>query len=62
VAFFQELELYRDDLLDKPAMLVVNKMDVAEAQFKYDEVKDKLRHLSGKLPTLLNLHAACDHL
>jgi GTPase involved in cell partitioning and DNA repair len=62
VAFFQELELYRDDLLDKPAMLVVNKMDVAEAQFKYDEVKDQLRHLSGKFPTLLNLHAACDHL
>lgn len=42
----KELELYRDDLLDKPAMLVVNKMDVAEAQSKYDEVKDKLRHLS----------------
>ncbi|PNF37440.1 GTP-binding protein 10 [Cryptotermes secundus] len=42
----KELELYRDDLLDKPAMLVVNKMDVAEAQFKYDEVKDKLRYLA----------------
>lgn len=44
-------------------MLVVNKMDVAEAQFKYDEVKDKLRHLSGKFLTLLNLQAAfrfCD--
>ncbi|XP_021930492.1 GTP-binding protein 10 homolog isoform X3 [Zootermopsis nevadensis] len=42
----KELELYQDDLLDKPAMLVINKMDVTEAQFKYDEVKDKLRHLA----------------
>lgn len=43
----KELELYRDDLLDKPAMLVVNKMDVAGAQLKYDEVKDKLRNLAN---------------
>jgi hypothetical protein len=28
-------------------MLAVNKMDVPGAQFKYDEVKDKLRHLAG---------------
>jgi hypothetical protein len=51
----QELELYRDDLLDKPAMLVVNKMDVAEAQFKYDEVKDKLKHLLGECFTFMIL-------
>jgi len=36
-------------------MLVVNKMDVAEAQFKYDEVKDKLKHLLGECFTFMIL-------
>lgn len=34
-------------------------MDVAGAEFKYDEMKEKLRHLSGKFLTLVNPHAAC---
>ncbi|XP_069690664.1 GTP-binding protein 10 homolog isoform X2 [Periplaneta americana] len=42
----KELELYRDDLLDKPAMLVINKMDLDGACDKYEEIKDKLRNLA----------------
>jgi hypothetical protein len=40
-------------------MLVINKMDVAEAQLKYDEVKDKLKHLAGKCFSLPNVKAVC---
>ncbi|PSN39091.1 GTP-binding protein 10 [Blattella germanica] len=40
-----ELELYKDELLNKPAMLVVSKMDLRGAQHKYDEIKDQLKHL-----------------
>ena len=46
---FQELELYKDELLNKPAMLVVSKMDLRGAQHKYDEIKDQLKHLKGML-------------
>ncbi|KAJ9573958.1 hypothetical protein L9F63_008648, partial [Diploptera punctata] len=42
----KELELYKEHLLNKPAMLVVSKMDLDGAQSKYDEIKDKLKNLA----------------
>jgi hypothetical protein len=42
-------------------MLVVNKMDVAGAQLKYDEVKDKLRDLASKCSILLKLQVCRLH-
>jgi hypothetical protein len=42
-------------------MLVVNKMDVAGAQLKYDEVKDKLRNLASKCFILLKVQVCRFH-
>ncbi|XP_066999815.2 GTP-binding protein 10 homolog isoform X2 [Anabrus simplex] len=41
----KEVELYREDLLDKPAVLAVNKMDVTGAQQRWQEIRDTLKHL-----------------
>ncbi|XP_031433769.1 GTP-binding protein 10-like [Clupea harengus] len=38
----QELELYKEELLSKPAILVVNKMDLPEAGEKLDELMHQL--------------------
>lgn len=43
----QELELYRADLLEKPALLVLNKMDTAGAQDKYQNVRHQVANLQG---------------
>lgn len=43
----QELELYNKDLLNKPAMLLVNKMDSEGAQQKYREIKSYFSNLPG---------------
>lgn len=42
----KELELYKDYLMYKPAILLVNKMDLEGAQKKFDEIQDTIRHLS----------------
>ncbi|XP_022902264.2 GTP-binding protein 10 homolog [Onthophagus taurus] len=42
----KELEMYNPDLLNKPTMIVINKMDVEGANEKYLEVKKKINHLS----------------
>lgn len=39
---FQELELYNEDLLAKPAVLVVNKMDTEDAEEKLLALKEAL--------------------
>ncbi|KAM8967139.1 GTP-binding protein 10 [Pelodytes ibericus] len=39
-----ELELYMKQLLDKPALLAVNKMDLPEADEKYRELLEKLEN------------------
>lgn len=44
----QELELYRKELLDKPAVLVINKMDTQGSNEKYLEIKDQLENLDGR--------------
>lgn len=42
----RELELYNSELLDKPAMIVVNKMDTSGADKKYEEIYDRIQHMS----------------
>ncbi|XP_076754138.1 GTP-binding protein 10 homolog [Xylocopa sonorina] len=45
----KEIELYKPDLLDKPAMIIINKMDTKGANEIYNEIKLKLSNLSGSL-------------
>ncbi|XP_015430379.1 PREDICTED: GTP-binding protein 10 homolog [Dufourea novaeangliae] len=42
----KEIELYKPDLLERPSMLIVNKMDTKCANKIYDEIKPKLSNLS----------------
>ncbi|XP_031776569.1 GTP-binding protein 10 homolog isoform X2 [Apis florea] len=42
----KEIELYKPDLLDKPAMIIINKMDTKRADEIYNEIKPKLNNLS----------------
>lgn len=39
----KELELYNEDLLNKPAMLLINKLDTEGAEAKYDLIQEKLK-------------------
>ncbi|KAF0764543.1 GTP-binding protein 10 [Aphis craccivora] len=45
----KELELYKEELLDKPAMLVINKMDTEGAKEKYLEIKNQLENLDDAI-------------
>ncbi|XP_042346291.1 GTP-binding protein 10 [Plectropomus leopardus] len=40
----KELELYKEELLSKPALLVVNKMDLPDAEYKLAELKEQLQN------------------
>uniref|UniRef100_A0A672J3R9 GTP-binding protein 10 n=1 Tax=Salarias fasciatus TaxID=181472 RepID=A0A672J3R9_SALFA len=40
----KELELYREELLTKPALLVVNKMDLPDAEDRLAELKEQLHN------------------
>ncbi|CAL8247214.1 unnamed protein product [Lota lota] len=40
----KELELYKEDLLSKPALLVVNKMDLPDAEHKLEELQQQLQN------------------
>uniref|UniRef100_A0A8C9YBU0 GTP-binding protein 10 n=1 Tax=Sander lucioperca TaxID=283035 RepID=A0A8C9YBU0_SANLU len=40
----KELELYKEELVSKPALLVVNKMDLPDAADKLAELKDQLQN------------------
>ncbi|XP_046145666.1 GTP-binding protein 10 homolog isoform X1 [Osmia bicornis bicornis] len=42
----KEIELYKPDLLDKPAMIVINKMDTEGANEIYKDIEPKLSNLS----------------
>ncbi|KAM8735646.1 GTP-binding protein 10 [Acanthopagrus schlegelii] len=39
----KELELYKEELVSKPALLVVNKMDLPHAEEKLEELKEQLQ-------------------
>ena len=45
---FKELELYKEELVSKPALLVVNKMDLPNAEEKLEELKEQLQNPDGK--------------
>ncbi|KAM6909997.1 GTP-binding protein 10 [Xenentodon cancila] len=40
----KELELYKEELVSKPALLVVNKMDLPDAEDKLAELKEQLKN------------------
>nr|XP_033338782.1 GTP-binding protein 10 homolog isoform X2 [Megalopta genalis] len=42
----REIELYKPDLLKKPAMLLINKMDTKDSNKTFNEIKSKLNNLS----------------
>ncbi|CAK9831984.1 GTP-binding protein 10 homolog [Anthophora retusa] len=42
----KEIELYKPDLLEMPAMIIINKMDTERATEIYDEIKPKLSNMS----------------
>ncbi len=44
----QELELYKEELLGKPAILVINKMDLPEAQSLLRELEAHLESQEGR--------------
>lgn len=44
----QELELYKEELLGKPAILVINKMDLPEAQGRLRELEAHLENQEGR--------------
>uniref|UniRef100_A0A1B6CW52 OBG-type G domain-containing protein n=2 Tax=Clastoptera arizonana TaxID=38151 RepID=A0A1B6CW52_9HEMI len=46
----KELELYKEELLDKPAILIINKMDVDGAQEMYKEIEHSVQNLADVIP------------
>lgn len=48
----KELELYKEELVSKPALLVVNKMDLPDAEDKLAELKEQLQNPHGKVEFL----------
>ncbi|KAI0227923.1 GTP-binding protein 10 [Lamellibrachia satsuma] len=45
----KELELYKDELMNKPAVLALNKMDIDGADEKLDEIMEQLNNLEDHL-------------
>lgn len=48
-ALNKELELYDKELLDRPCILLLNKIDENGAQEEYEQIKEKIPDLSSKL-------------
>lgn len=46
------MELYRESLLDKPAILVVNKMDLPDASKNFKEIEERLKNMEGEISIL----------
>lgn len=46
--WLKELELYNEELTSKPALLVVNKMDLPEAEDKLAQLQEQLQNPDGK--------------
>ncbi|XP_050345134.1 GTP-binding protein 10 homolog [Nymphalis io] len=48
----KELELYDEDLLNKPAILAVNKLDLVDAEKTFSEVKESLKNIHEVIKTM----------
>lgn len=48
----KELELYKEELQTKPALLAINKMDLPDAQVKLDELMEQLQNPAGTAHSL----------
>lgn len=48
----KELELYDEELLDKPAILAVNKLDIEGAQETFESVKHSLKNINEVIQTI----------
>lgn len=48
-ALNKELELYDKELLDRPCILLLNKIDEEGAQNEYDKIKDRILDLKCKM-------------
>jgi len=48
----KELELYREDLTSKPAVLVLNKLDVPGAEVLTEQLLPKIKHLKDYVKTV----------
>ncbi|KAH0500109.1 GTP-binding protein 10, partial [Microtus ochrogaster] len=60
IPFTEKLELYKEELQIKPALLAVNKMDLPDAQVKLDELMKQLQNPAGKASfTSLFLGTSC---
>lgn len=46
------MELYRESLLDKPAILVINKMDLPDAPKTFKEIEVRLNNMEGEISVL----------
>lgn len=46
--------MYNPEILKKPAMLLINKMDTENAKKIFDEVKEKLSNINGMYECNLN--------
>ncbi|XP_019747744.1 GTP-binding protein 10 [Hippocampus comes] len=58
----KELELYKEELVSKPALLVVNKMDLPEANHKLEQLKEQLLNPEEFCHTLPNDMTPKSHL
>ena len=54
--YFQELELYKESLLDKPAMLLFNKCDLPEAKLHLNETLKHVENLKGRVYTFSKIN------
>ncbi|KAG8188636.1 hypothetical protein JTE90_005989 [Oedothorax gibbosus] len=52
VCLNKELELYDEDLLLKPAMLAVNKIDTDDGEAKFQKLKDEIKYLDFNIKRL----------
>lgn len=47
--------MYKEELVLKPALLVVNKMDLPDAEGKLEELKEQLQNPDGKFDGYLQI-------
>lgn len=51
--YLKELELYKEELQTKPALLAVNKMDLPDAPVKLHELMKQLQKPQGEVRSLI---------